>query len=270
MAETPTAWGAYRAILGSRVRAQTSYRTSFALDVAGSVGVGVVEFSELYIIFHNVDALGGLDVTAAMLVFGLANVAWAVSDLALGNLAQLPQHVRTGTLDVLLLRPLPLLAQLVTGDIALRRLGRAAVGGVVLAVALVRLDIAWTPRDLVLLAVTPVAGAAVFGALFLTAGAVQFWLVDGGEFTHAFTYGSSYASSFSAALMPLPLRVFFSFVVPAAFVGYLPTVTLLRLPGPVGLPGWLGWCLPGVAVLSWLVALSLWRRGLRRYTGAGG
>ena len=99
---------------------------------------------------------------------------------------------------------------------------------------------------------------------------MQFWLLDGAELTSSITYGSHYASSFSPGVMPMPLRIFFSFVIPSAFVGYLPTVTLLGLPGVPGLPPWLGWCLPAVALASWGAALLAWRTGLRRYVGAGG
>jgi len=261
---------AYRALLGSRARAQASYRASLALDLIGSAAAGVVEFGELYVIFHNVDLFGGLELPAAMLVFALANLGFSLADLFAGNLDQVPTLIRMGTLDVMLLRPLPLLGQLITGEVTLRRLGRASFAVLILVVGLLALDVDWTPGRVLLLAVTPIAGAVVFAALFLAAGAVQFWLVDGGEFTHAFTYGSSYASSFSAAVMPLPLRVFFTFVIPAAFVGYLPTVALLGLPGPPGLPSWLGWCLPGVAVVAWYVSLGLWRVGVRHYQGGGG
>ena len=261
---------AYRVLLGSRVRSQTSYRTSFALDVLASLTAGVVEFAEVYVIFHNVPTLGGLDLTAAMLVFGLATLGFALGDLFAGHLDEVPTLIRLGTLDVLLLRPLPVLAQLMTGDVQLRRLGRASVGVAVAAIALARTDVDWTPARLALLAVTPVAGAVLFAALFLAAGAVQFWLVDGGEFTYAFTYGASYAASFSPAVLPLPVRALFSFVVPAAFTAYLPTLAILGHAGPPWLPGWLGWWVPAVAVAGWLVAAGLWRLGLRHYTGAGG
>jgi ABC-2 type transport system permease protein len=67
----------------------------------------------------------------------------------------------------------------------------------------------------------------------------------------------------------VPLRVLFAFVVPAAFVAYLPVLVLLDLPGPAGLPQWLGWCTRLAAVVIWAVALAGWRAGLRHYTGAG-
>jgi ABC-2 type transport system permease protein len=64
--------------------------------------------------------------------------------------------------------------------------------------------------------------------------------------------------------------VFFTFVVPAAFVSYLPTLVLTDQAGPPGLPAWLGWFTPVMAALAWVAALLWWRSGLRHYTGAGG
>ena len=265
----PGILAAFRALLASRARSQTAYRTSFLLDVVGSVTISFVEFGELYVVFSNVKLLGGLDLTGAMLVFAFSNIAFSLGDLAVGQLDNIPTLIRTGTLDAVLLRPLPVLLQLSAHDLSLRRLGRTAVGLALLAVALVRADLDWTPARVLLVAITPLAGAATFAALFVAAGAAQFWLVDGAEVTNAFTYGSSFASSYPGSVYSAPVRVFFTFVVPALFTAYLPVLALLGRSS-AGLPGRLGWCTPLVAVLAWTAALLAWRAGLRRYTGAGG
>ncbi len=263
-------WQAYRTVLGSRVRAQTSYRASFALDVFGSVATGVVEFAEIYVIFTNVPVLGGLDFRSATLVFALANMGFSLADLLFGNVDEVPTYIRLGTLDVLLLRPLSVLGQIVSADLTLRRVGRGLFAAGLLAISLAGLPVDWTPARVGLLVVTPLAGTLLFGSLFVIAGAAQFWLLDGGEFMNAFTYGSSYTSSFSAAVFPLPIRLFFTFVVPGSFTAYLPTLALLGLPGPVALPAWLGWCAVPVAAGFAVLALAAWRFGLRHYVGGGG
>jgi len=222
------------------------------------------------VVFHNVDVFGGIDVNAALLIFALSYLAFGLANAFAGNLDSVPQYVRTGTLDVLMLRPLPVLGQMLTSEVTLKRLGMTGPAVVILAVAMARLDINWASPELALLIIAAISGAVVFAGLFLLAGSAQFWLLDGAEFTNGLTYGGHYASSFSPAVMPMPLRVFFSFVIPSTFVGYLPTVSLLGLPGIPGLPQWLGWCLPAVAVVTWVLALLTWRTGLRRYVGAGG
>lgn len=260
----------YRALLSSRVRSQVQYRTSFVVDVLATVAVSLASVGEVYVVFHNVDSLGGLDGRAALLVLGLSQLGFSLANLVAGNVDTIPTYVRTGNLDVMLLRPEPVLAQVIVSDVRLRRLGSVVVGALTTVAAVAVQDVAWTPARAALLVVAPLAGAVVFAALFVVAGALQFWLVEASEVTNSFTYGSSYASSFSAAVLPLPLRLLFAFVVPAAFTAYLPTLALLGLTGPPGLPAWLGWCTPVVAVIAWLVALAVWRQGIRHYTGAGG
>lgn len=265
MAESP-----YLALLRSRVRAQTSYRASFLSDLIAQVLVGFVEFSEVYVVFANVRLLGGLTFVQCSLVFALANMAFSLGDLAVGHIDELPTYLRQGTLDAMLLRPLPVLAQLITADISLRRLGRMAMAMGVLVVVLLHVHLAWTAPKVVLLVIAPIAGAAVFAALFVAAAAVQFWLIDGGELTNSFTYGGSYVAEFPTSVLHVALRVAFTFVVPAGFVAYLPALVLLDLDGPPGWPSWLGWATPVMALLAWTVAMAGWRAGLRHYTGAGG
>lgn len=256
-------------LTGLRMRAQTAYRGSFAIEVFASVGTTVSGFVELYVVFANVPVLGGLTFRAALLVFALGHVSFSLADLVFGHLDALPTYLRAGTLDAFLLRPLPVLPQLITAEISLRRLGRTAAGSVLAATVLAQSGIRWTAADAGLVALTVISGAALFAALFTAAAAVQFWLVEGGEFTSSFVYGGQYAAQFPASVYSLPVRVLFTFVVPAAFAAYLPVLALLRLPPPLHLPQWIGWCTPVAAAAVWIVALLGWRAGLRHYTGAG-
>jgi ABC-2 type transport system permease protein len=265
----PTVAGAYAALVRSRVAAQASYRTSFALDVAGQVLLGLVEFAEVYVIFHQVDALGGFSFGEVMLMFGLATAAFGLADMVVGHVDRLPFYVRTGQFDAFLLRPLSGLGQLLTSDFSLRRLGRVATALAVLAAALAVVDIDWSPARVALLVATPLAGAAIVSAVFVASSTVGFWLVEGMEFANAVTYGGNYLSSFPFTVFGTAIRRFFTFVIPAAFVAYLPALALVGRPEPLGLPAWLSWSGPVVAVLALGGAGLIWRAGVRHYVGAG-
>ena len=71
MAELVARLAPYRAVLASRVRSQRAYRASFVVDLVASALVTVTEFAEVWVLFHNVDVLGGLTLAQVMLVFGL-------------------------------------------------------------------------------------------------------------------------------------------------------------------------------------------------------
>ncbi|WP_114558507.1 ABC transporter permease [Desertihabitans aurantiacus] len=261
---------AYRAVLASRVRAQTTYRLSFGLDLLGALLVGLVELAETWVVFSQVDVLGGLDFGGVLLVFGLSNICFSIADLLVGHVDRLPRYIREGTIDVFYLRPQPVLAQLVTSEISLRRLTRIGVGVAALVAGLLANEIPEPLRAAAVIGLALVFGTLIFCALFVSAAGCQFWLVNGAEFTNAFTYGGSYAASQPTSVFGTGLKITFGFVVPAAFVGYLPTLVVLGQPGPALLPAWLAWFLPVAALWSCLLAGLLWRAGVRHYQGAGG
>ncbi|WP_328712146.1 ABC transporter permease [Nocardia salmonicida] len=260
----------YLAVLRSRVKAQQVYRLSFATEVFSAFLIGLVEFGEVWVIFHNVGTLGGLDVDAALLLFGLSNTSFALAQVAVGHLDSLPSMIRMGTLDAYHLRPQPLLLQLVTSDISLRRLARAAVAVIVLGIGLWRNDIDWGIAPVTLIVITLLSGIALFCGLFVCAAGLQFFLIDGAELTNSFTYGGSFAAMQPASVFPTPLKLLFGVAIPVAFTAYVPTIALLGLPGPPLLPAWSAWLTPLAAAWVWLLASAAWRIGTRHYQGGGG
>ena len=260
----------YAILVGSRIRSQYAYRTSFWLTTATSVGIGVIEFLEIYVILANVPVFGGLDFAQASLVFALANMGFSLADMVFGQFDSMPNHLRLGRLEVMLVRPMPLMAQLVTSDFQLRRVGRVAVGALIMVLALLALQLPLTPERVYLLIITPLIGGAIYGALFVLAGGLQFFLVDGTEFTNSFVYGGAYAGQLPGSVLITPVRILFTFVIPATVAAYLPSLLILGLPGPAGLPSWLGWLAPLFAAWIWLLAMLAWRAGIGKFTGAGG
>ena len=261
--------GAYLAIVGSRVAAQASYRTSFLIELASQVLLIVVEFAEVYIVFHQVRTLGGFDFAEVTLLYGIAVSSFGIADLMVGHVDRLPFYLRNGTFDAFLLRPLSALGQLITSDFALRRLGRVVTGLILLAIAVVVADVSLTPRHVFLLVTTPIAGAIIFSSVFVATSTIGFFVTEGAEFANAFTYGGNYLAEFPFTVYGRVIRRFFTFLVPVAFVAYLPALALLDRRDPLGVPEWLSWCGLPVALLTSIAALAVWRNGVRRYVGAG-
>lgn len=260
----------YRAVLAARVRAQRSYPVSFRLDLVGAFLVGFIELAEVAVLYRRADEIGGLDLRAVVLVFGIADLTFSLADLVVGHCDRMPTLVRSGTIDVFYLRPQPLLAQLVTSDISLRRLGRTTVGLGALVVGLAINDIAWSPAKVALLVVALASGFVMFAAMFVSAGGLQFFVINGGELTNSYVYGGRYAATQPASVWRRPVIVVFGFVLPMAFTAYLPSLVLLDLPGSDWLPAWLGWLCPLAAVWACVFAGLCWRAGVRHYQGAGG
>ncbi len=260
---------AYWHLLKAQVRSQTEYRASFALELVLNGVISGVDIIALLVFFRVNPALGGFTLAEGLLIAGLASLGFSLADLAVGNILRLSHYVRTGLLDAVLLRPLGTLPQLLVSDIAVRRIGRTMQGMILLGIALNMADITWTPARVVLLVVTPLAGAVVFGSLFVIGATLNFWLVDAWEAASAFTFGGNLFSSFPVTVFGGWFRVLFAYVLGLGFVAYLPALVLLGRADPLGTPAWLGWCAPLVAVAWAFAARFIWRTGVRHYGSTG-
>jgi ABC-2 type transport system permease protein len=260
----------WRRLVGAQIRSQLQYRTSFVLDVSGAFLISFIDFLAVLVIFHNVPQLGSWNVHEVALLYAVSSISFALTDLGIGHLDQFPQQVRDGNFDILLVRPRGTLFQVISSDFALRRLGKAAQGGIVLVYALSSLHIDWTVGRAALLVVAVPAGAVIFAAIWVVGACLAFWTTDGGEFTNAFTYGGTFMAQYPIDIYSAWLRRFLAYIVPLAFVCYFPALYVLGKPDPLGLPRLLDFASPVVALLAALTAGAVWRGAVRHYRSAGG
>ncbi|HEX4216046.1 MAG TPA: ABC-2 family transporter protein [Candidatus Dormibacteraeota bacterium] len=260
---------AHLAVVRASLRAQLTYRVSFAMLVVASAGATSMDFAVVATIFTHLPRLEGWTLSQIALMYGIAGIGFGVTDLAVGSLDSLPAYVKQGTFDAFLIRPLGTLYQVVTSEVALRRVGKIAQGAGILVFALLHLHIAWTLPRAGMLLMSLVTGPLIFGSVWVIVMSHVFWTVDTGEVANAFTYGGSFLASYPINIFGTWLRDLLAFVVPMAFVAYYPTIFILGRPDPLGLPGFVPLLTPVLAVLLPWLAGGVWKQGVRHYRGTG-
>ncbi|MER7723133.1 ABC transporter permease [Streptomyces sp. NPDC096323] len=260
---------AYGLIVGMWLRSTMAYRASFVMTTFGNFAVTAFDFVAILLMFSHVDALGGYTLPEIALLYGASGTAFGLADLLMGSMDRLGRRVRDGTLDTLLVRPVPVLAQVAADRFALRRLGRVSQGLLVLGCALVTLDVDWTVAKVVLVPLMVVSGAGIFAAVFVAGAAFQFVAQDASQVQNSFTYGGATLLQYPPTIFATDLVRGVTFVVPLAFVNWLPSLYVLGRDYPLGLPDWVAFLPPLVAGGCGALAGWAWRAGLRAYRSTG-
>lgn len=269
MAEPLVALRLYGRLVGAQVRSQLQYRVSFALEVVGMFLISFIDLVAILVIFHNVPQLAGWTVAEVAFLYATAMLAFAFTDMVIGHLDLFPQSIRDGTFDLVLVRPRSTLLQVIASDFHLRRVGKAIQASIVLVYALVTLDVDWTIGRIAMVPLMVAAGSLIYGAVWVAAICIVFWTVEGRETANAFTYGSSFLAQYPMNVYAAWLRRFFTFVVPAAFVTYVPSLYILGKDDPLGLPRALQFASPLVAAVATVGAGIVWRFAVRHYRSTG-
>jgi len=268
VAEVAALAGTYRRLVGARIRSQWQYRTSFVLHVVGQFVAGFFDFVGIAVIFGRIDALDGWTVEEVLFLYGTSQLAFGLGDVFVSPVERASDHVRAGTFDQLLTRPLGPLFQLVTGEFELRRVGRALQGFVVFAVAMAALPVPWTAGRAAMTAVVVVTGAVIFASSWVLTSSIAFWAVQTQELANSVTYGGGFLTQYPVDVFGAALRQLL-LVMPMAFVSYVPATWVLDREGAYDLPSWAPFASPAVALLFALVARAVWRAGIRQYRSTG-
>jgi ABC-2 type transport system permease protein len=259
----------WRRLAGARVRAQFEYRWSFAIDAAASFGLTFVDFIEVLVLFTHFDELGTWSLSEVAILYGISGIGIGVADLLIGQVEDLHVDIRSGRFDVVLLRPVSTLLQVMCADLALRRIGRVAQSALVLAWGLSASDVPWNLTRVLLLPTGVVCATLIFGATFVLFQTITFWTVGSGEAGNAFTYGGNFITSYPLDIFGPWLRRLFAFVVPLAFVTYFPGLYLLDKPDPFGYPQWVQFAAPLVAFAYCAGTGWIWKLAVRHYRSTG-
>lgn len=258
----------YRRLVGARIRAHVQHRTSFVLFTIGQVLSTVMDLLAVVVIFGHVTELAGWSYDEVLFLYATSAVSYGLSDLFVSPVEHVPNTIKSGAFDRFLLRPVGPLLQVCCEEFALRRVGRVLQPAVLLAVAVNRLDVAWTVGHGLAVAGILLTGTVIFSALWVLAASVAFWTVDAREMTNSFTYGGSFIAQYPLNVLGPWLRRLV-LVVPVAFVTYVPSAWLLGNHNGLGLPHWAPLLSPVVAAGLCVVAAACWRTGIRHYRSTG-
>ncbi len=261
--------GLYRRYLGISIRGQMQYRASFILKTLGQFLITGIEFLCVWALFDRFGRLDDWSLPEVALFYGTVNVAMAIADALATGFDRFSLYVKNGEFDRILLRPRSTVLQLAGVELALRRIGRLAQGGVILVWASWALDVAWDPRNHALLLFAVAGGVCLFFALFVLQATICFWTIESLELMNTMTYGGVESAQYPLVIYGTWFRRFFTFIVPLACVCYFPLVAILGRDDPLGTPLWFQRVAPIAGVVFLIASLGIFRIGVRRYSSTG-
>jgi ABC-2 type transport system permease protein len=244
------------------IAAEMEYRSNFLMSALSSLfNLGSTLFA-LSLFYRNGADLGGWTWREALLVMGLFTLLTGLSrTLFEPNLSRIVEHVRTGTLDFVLLKPLDSQLWLST-----RRLSPWGLPDLLLGLSLLGYA-AWTlklaPLSCVVALVPVLASLTILYSIWFTVAATTIWYVKIYNVTDVLQAWIDAGRYPIDAFPPGLFRFIFTFIVPVAFLTTVPARALL---GQVELR----WMLYAAILAALLFTFSrfFWRFALRFYTSA--
>lgn len=244
---------------------EMNFKANFILWMVVELLWFVGQIGFIQVVFQYVERIGDWSKWEVILLIGTHQIiAQIYQAFFYVNVANLPELVRTGRLDLMLVLPVDAQFAVSTRQFGLDNLVNALVGVAIVSFSLARLSILPLPHQIALYAVALGFGVTIHYAIMFTLATLSFWIVR----AQGLIYG--YFNFFNIGRYPDVIfrgafKIIFSYVIPVIIVANVPSRILTRaLESPFQR-------LAQMAVVSFCVLAAsrlFWTCALRRYSSA--
>ena len=255
----------YSIMLRNSLIREMSFKANFLLWMLVEVLWFCGQIVFFSIIFGNVDRIGDWTKWEVVLLVGTHQIiAQLFQAFFFVNLANIPELVRMGKLDSLLVLPIDSQFAVSTKQFGLDSVINAIVGAVVVIVCLSKLNIVPTPMSILLYIIALGFGIAVHYSIMLSLAAVSFWIVRAQGLVYGY-FNFLNIARYPDVIYPRLFRFIFGWIVPVVIVANIPARLLIK---SLGQPGQLMLQLVIASTVVFILSRAFWRFALNHYSSA--
>jgi ABC-2 type transport system permease protein len=255
----------YSIMLRNSLIREMSFKANFLLWMIVEVLWFCGQIVFFSIIFGQVDRIGDWTKWEVVLLVGTHQIiAQLFQAFFFVNVANIPELVRTGKLDSLLVLPIDSQFAVSTKQFSLDSVINAIVGAVVVIVSLSKLAIVPTPMSILLYLIALAFGIAVHYSIMLCLAAVSFWIIRAQGLVYGY-FNFLNIARYPDVIFPWLFRFIFGWIIPVVIVANIPARLLIK---SLGQPGQLMLQLVVASTIIFCLSRVFWRFALRHYSSA--
>lgn len=250
------------------MKSAMQYRSSLLMQVIAQIVLTGGELLAVTVLLTRFRVVGHWSAMEILFFFGVMQGSFALTELFGRGVAAFQGFVGRGEFDSLLLRPRPLLLQVMCSQLDPRRVGSFSVGLAAMIVAASRLEIAWTAANILLLIEVVLCSMLLTLGLFLIEATMCFFSVKSIEMVNVLTYGGRSTCQYPVDVFPRPLELLFTYLAPFALCMHWPVSWILGKP-MAALPAWGYYLVPMAGAAFFALMARVWYWGAARYRSTG-
>ena len=255
----------YGIMLRNSLIRELSFKANFILWMVVEVLWFCGQIIFFGIIFGQVDRIGDWTKWEVVLLVGTHQmIAQFFQAFFFVNLSNIPELVRMGKLDSLLVLPIDSQFAVSTKQFGLDSILNAALGGVVVLVSLVKLQITPSISAILLYTIAVIFGVVVHYSIMLTLAAISFWIVRAQGLVYGY-FNFLQIARYPDVIFPRLFRFVFGWIIPVVIVANIPARILIKSAGQ---SAWLMLHLVIAGAIAFILSRIFWRFALRHYSSA--
>lgn len=256
-------WLIFREFFRTCLIEELEYRSEFVGNLLSSLFGMAIAILTIQVFFYQTDQLGGWGYADVLVLLGIFNTLQGLIEFALRpNMPRLLQHIRKGTLDYILTKPVDSMFFVSFRHLVFWRLIDVVLGIALTIYGLGEKNYIPSISDVLMFAISISASLVLIYALWMMLMTTAFWVIRMDDLSFIFS------SFFETTRFPIGMyrgwvRIVLTYVLPAALITSTPALALLgQWNGVTTLVS------IGIAWIFLWLSRRFWHYALSSYTSA--
>ena len=254
----------YFSLLKMHLKSTLEYKSSFIIGFISQFLVFFTYYFVIIALFNKFNNIKGFTMYEVLLCFGIIQFGYAFNEVFARGIDRFDLLIIKGDFDLLLIRPQNLLLQSIIHDLDFVKISRLLQALIVIIIALVKLKLELSIFKIIVLLLMILSSIIIFFSIFLLMASYCFLTIQGLEVRNLFTDGGKHMAQYPIGIFNKGFVLFFTFVIPYAFVNYYPLLYIIGKSNNVlyGLS-------PLLVTLYLIPSIFVFKLGIKKYTSVG-
>ncbi|BCY12167.1 ABC transporter permease [Actinoplanes sp. L3-i22] len=259
----------YLLLRGASLRGVLQYRGNLLMMVLAGAAYQGSGFAFVWALLHTFGTVAGWGLGQIAFLYGMRLLSHALWLVTMDGIGQSDFLIREGQLDRMLLRPANVLSQMASHTRSILPFGDLSMAILVFGVALVVADVDWSAGSVGFLVLAVLGGAFLEASVVVALAGLSVRVLDTWAYRMMTLDAIDTLGSYPLSVFGTGVQRVLTYVLPVAFIAFLPASVILGRTGQLAVPAWLGLLSPLVGVALFTLAYRFWRHQLRGYQGVG-
>lgn len=255
----------YKVMIAQFLKTIMQSKVDFLMGLFGFFFTQIMGIIFLYLVFQQIPNLKGWTFEQLIFIYGFAQLPRGIDHLFTDNIWLVGwRMVINGDFDRYMLRPMNIFFQVIAEKLQPDALGELLTGVILVTSSLAKGIVIVDGVHAVLFVVSLLAGALIYTSIKLFFASLAFWVKCSGPFLQV-AYEMADFAKYPTEIYAKAVRFLITWVIPFAFVAYLPASYFLKSDVSAGMIGIE--CV--IAAVLWCIAYGVFHRGTHVYESAG-
>lgn len=246
------------------LKTQLEYKSSFILSLISQLLLVVLSSFTVFILMDKFNFMDKYNIYQVILGISIVQFGFSFAECFGRGFDKFSKIIKTGSLDLMLIRPRNIYIQVFGSNIEFSKLSRVIASLVLFVISINNLDFEKSLINIFLLVLLLIFSTLIYFSLYILSACVCFKTIEGLEFVNILTDGSREFGQYPMDLFKKEVLLVFTYLLPIACVNYYPIMYVLGQSDKI-----LYLISPLFCMVIFIVSILLFNKCLSYYASSG-